>query len=176
MALGIGFKIVVTLAAVLVTGAIVSVAKAGKAPGTPEPKPDDQVPDQIKGFLDKWLSDTTPEQPAEPPPTHVRWFLYRGKWISVAQFDEPEPEIDDEMALSMGPLGREYSYRARFRWVVFNDGSEYAAPLALGETTTTGTAKVPGPGDEGVEMARQAAAQVATEQATAWIDAFLKGK
>lgn len=177
MALGVGFKIILSVAAVLGVGAIISVAKAGKAPGTPEPRPDDEVPDQIKSFLDKWLTDTAEDVPDAPPqPTHVRWFMYRGYWIDVLEYDD-EPEITDDTAWTRGPVAREYTYKGRFRWVVMTGASEYAPPLAGGEVWAEGSSITLAPAPEaGPEEARLAAALTATEQAVAWVDAFLKGK
>lgn len=174
------FKLLIIIAIPLAAAAIATAAKAGPGGGggakAPKPKPDTDVPKKVKAAVDKWLADmgvevTNDDGTTSPAPVHVRWYLYRGMWISIQQYAEPEPEITEESVWTMGPLGREYTYRARFRWVVMVDGSEHSLPLAVGDVSAAGTAAVPGPGEAGIEEARMAAAQVATEQATAWIDA-----
>jgi hypothetical protein len=156
----------------------VSTSKASPNVKPITPKPADDVPGKIKAAVDAWLADDGgggATVDGVPPPVHVAWFEYNGRWIDVQEYDDTA-SVEDDTNLLVGPLGRTYTYRARFRWVVMVDGSEFSLPLAVGDQTSEGSASSIGPSDEAIQEARLEAAQGAAQIAVDWIDAHNKGK
>lgn len=135
----------------------------------PEPKPDDQVPPEVKAGLGRWIGENKPVDNT----LHVAWY-YLGWWIAVEVYTETVT-ISEESNFLLGPMARTYTYRARFRWLVMLPPL-YDTPLAVGDVIGEGSASSLGPSEDAIDQARREAAQAAADAAGEWLEAFRKSK